>query len=51
MDEWVVFKRDILDGVAAQLIQRVESDVAMGFSEDSTEPYSEDDAMSDNGDM
>jgi len=52
MDEWVVFKRDILDGVAAQLIQRVESDVAMGFSEDSTEPYSEgDDAMSDDGDM
>jgi hypothetical protein len=52
MDEWVIFKRDILDGVAAQLIQRVESDVAMGFSGDSTEPYSEgDDAMSDDGDM
>jgi hypothetical protein len=43
MDEWIAFKRDVLDGVVGQLLERIEDEVEFGFSEDSTEAYSEDD--------
>ena len=52
MDQWAAFKHNILDGTMAQLIRRIEDDVALGFSEDSTEAYvSDDDLMSDAGEM